>query len=103
MRDELEKILSIGLGFISYSKEKIEKVINELVEKGEVTKSEAAEIIEKLTKKGEEQKKDINDYIANQVEKIISKLNLAYKSDIVTEERIREIVKEEIDKFKNNY
>ncbi|WAM33000.1 phasin family protein [Caldicellulosiruptor morganii] len=102
MRDLLEKLINIGLGVFALSKEKVEKIVNDLAEKGEISKNEVHEVIQKIMEKGEEQKKELNEYISKQVESILSKMNLATKSEILTEERIREIVREEISKSQGN-
>ncbi|WAM30789.1 phasin family protein [Caldicellulosiruptor naganoensis] len=102
MKDLLEKLINIGLGVFALSKEKVEKIVNELAEKGEIGKNEIQEIIQKIMEKGEEQKKELNEYISKQVENILNKMNLATKSEILTEERIREIVREEISKSQGN-
>jgi len=101
MKDFVEKVINIGLGVFALSKEKVEKLVNELAEKGEIGKNEVQEVIAKIMEKGEEQKKELNDYIAKQVENILNKMNLATKSEIVSEERIREIVREELSKIQN--
>ena len=41
MPNILEKSLSLGFGLFAYSREKIEKIVDELVNKGEVTKKDA--------------------------------------------------------------
>lgn len=98
MRDLLEKVINIGLGVFALSKEKVEKIVNELAEKGEISKNEVQEMVQRIIEKGEEQKKELNEYISKQVENILNKMNLATKSELLTEERIREIVREEISK-----
>jgi len=98
MKDMIDKFVNLGLGMFAISNEKVEKIINELSEKGEISKNEAQEMVQKIMEKGEEQRNELNEYISKQVEKILSKLNLASKSDIITEERIRQIIKEELSK-----
>ena len=41
MKDMLEKILSLGFGIVAVSKEQVEKVVAELVKRGEVAPTEA--------------------------------------------------------------
>lgn len=98
MKDLLEKFVNVGLGIFALSREKVEKMVDELAEKGEISKSEAQEMIQRIMEKGEEQKNELNEYISKQVEKVLAKLNVATKSDVVTEERIREIIREELSK-----
>jgi len=100
MREELEKLISLGIGIFAFSKEKVEKLVGELVEKGDLSKNEAKDLINKLITKGEEERAEIDKYISEKVNAIINKLNLAKKEDIIDEERIREIIREELEKSK---
>jgi polyhydroxyalkanoate synthesis regulator phasin len=82
MKDLIKKGLALGLGFAVVSKEQIEKVIDELVEKGELSASESKDFVSELIQKGEEQQKEINTKLQSQVQRILEELNLPTKSDI---------------------
>lgn len=47
----LEKSINIGLGLFLYSREKIEAVVDELVNKGEVARKDAKDLVNDLVKK----------------------------------------------------
>jgi len=51
----LKDLFYIGLGGALLAKEKVEKELNELVEKGKLNKEEAQKLIDKAKTKGEEE------------------------------------------------
>jgi len=82
VKDLIKKGLALGLGFAVVSKEQIEKVVDELVKKGEVSASESKDLINELIQKGNEQHKEINTKLREQVQKILEELNIPSKVDI---------------------
>lgn len=92
MKDFINKGLAIGLGLAVVSKEQIEKLIDELVKKGEVSSAESKEMIRDLFEKGEAEKKEMNIRIHEQLEKLLKELNIPTKADLERlEQRIQEL------------
>lgn len=97
MMKYLEKTLHFGLGLVTYSAEKIEQLVNELVKKGEVASEDAKNLINDLVEKGEKQRETIKNYIQEEVDKAEEKK--AVKREFsVTKEEIRQMIKEELAK-----
>ena len=63
----LGKALYLGLGVFSVTRERVEKLVNELIEKGEIIREEAGQVIEDLIKKGEEEKKALRNLIQEEL------------------------------------
>lgn len=82
MMDLFKKGLALGLGLAIVSKEQIEKVVDELVKKGEVSVSESKDLIHELVEKGEEQQKELNSKVQEQVQKLLTELNVPTQADI---------------------
>lgn len=82
MKDMLKKGLALGLGFAVVSKEQIEKVVDELVKKGELSANESKELMNELVQKGDDQQNEIQVKLKEQVQKILAELNLPTKADI---------------------
>lgn len=65
--EELKKMALVTLGAASVSFEKLDKTIQELIEKGNLTVKQGKELREELMKKGEEAKpvthKDVEEFI----------------------------------------
>lgn len=84
----MKKAFYLGLGALSLTKEKAEKVIKELEEKGEMSREEGKEFLDEVVKKGEEQKKEIQDMIS----KGINDFGVVKRSELAAlEERIKKI------------
>ena len=92
MKDLINKGLALGLGLAVYSKEQIEKVVDDLVKKGEVSGAESKDLIKELLEKGAAEKKEMNARIHEQVEKLLKDLNIPTKADLERlEKRIQEL------------
>lgn len=92
MKDLINKGLSFGLGLAVASKEQIEKFVDEMVKKGEVSASESKDLMRELFEKGEAEKKEMNARIREQLERILKDLNIPTKADLERlEQRIQEL------------
>ena len=88
----LEKSINVGAGLFSYSREKIENLVDELVKRGDVARKDASSFVDDLVKKGEEQKIEFRKIIREEIEKTLDITTLAKKEDI------REIIREELNR-----
>ncbi|MPM63303.1 hypothetical protein SDC9_110183 [bioreactor metagenome] len=82
MIDLLKKGLALGLGFAIVSKEQIEKTVDELVKKGEVSVSDSKDLVNDLVQKGEEQQKEINAKMQEQIQKLLVELKIPTHADM---------------------
>ncbi len=87
MLDIIKKGVMLGLGAFTWTKEKIEETVDDLIKKGELSKDERAQAIQDFFKKIEEQEKIIKDKISAEVTKAVSKLDIATKQDIARLEK----------------
>ncbi len=104
MRDMIKKGLALGLGAAITSKEQAEKVVEELVRKGELNRGESKEFVRELIQKGEETQTKIDQMIQKRLQNMLSELNLPTKEDIKRlEERIEQLENQQHDaKNENN-
>ena len=86
IKDFLDRTVTLGIGAAIASKEQIEKLVDELVEKGNVAKEESADIVDELMKKGKEYQSKFEASIKEKVKQTLK------DHDFVT--------KEEFDKLK---
>lgn len=94
MMDFIKKGLAFGLGLAVTSKEQVEKIVNEMVKKGELSKEESKDMIHQLIQRGEEEKDELKRIIREQLKQMLDKLNLASKDDIHRlEQRIQNLEK----------
>jgi len=82
MTDLFEKGLYMGLGILTVTKEKAEKLIADLVEKGKLTQDESAKAIKDLLAKAEEEKNAFAQKVDGAIEAAIRKLNLVTQKDM---------------------
>lgn len=92
MKDALAKVLSIGLGLAVAGKEQIEKTVDELVKKGEMSKEESKAWIETIAQKGEEARHRIEELAREKVGALVGEKKLATREDVERlERRIEEL------------
>ncbi|GFR37607.1 hypothetical protein PRECH8_09030 [Insulibacter thermoxylanivorax] len=92
MKDTMDKLLRLGLGLVAAGKEQIEKTVEELVEKGELSRAESKAVVDEWLKKGEDTKQHIERLIQERLDALIQQANLATKGEIARlEQRIAEL------------
>lgn len=91
-----ERFINLGLGTFSMTKEKAEKFIDELVERGELNREEAKKTVEELIKKGEEQRDHLRTMMREEMDKWKRDSGSASREEI---ERLEARIKELEDKL----
>lgn len=82
MSDILKKGFLLGLGAAISGKEKLEKKLNELVDKNEISQEQAREVMNNFIEKGELKKEEWSGKQVEQTQKMAQDLGLATKDDI---------------------
>jgi polyhydroxyalkanoate synthesis regulator phasin len=77
-------IMYIGLGSALLAKEKVDKELSELVEKGKLNKEDAQHFIDKAKIKGEEEEKEFQSHLKKMIKETLEEMNVATKEDIQT-------------------
>lgn len=80
IKDFLDRMLTLGIGAAVASKEQIEKLVDELVEKGNIAKEESSEIVDELMKKGKEYQTKFETSVKEKVKQTLK------DHDVVTKE-----------------
>jgi len=95
MKDLVKKIMYTGAGLAFMTKEKIEEISKDLVEKGKLTEKEGKEVIDDLVRRSKEAKAKVEGQIENAVQKILRRMNLVTKEDLLKlEKRVKALEKE---------
>ncbi|MBN2980015.1 MULTISPECIES: phasin family protein [Cohnella] len=93
MKEALNKAFSLGLGVAAASKEQVEKLVDELVKKGEMSRAESFGFVDEWLQKGEESRRKLESYIQERIQTALGERNLATKADIERlERRLDELV-----------
>jgi len=82
MTSLLEKGLLAGIGLLSMTREKAEKVIDDLSREGELQKGEMKQWVDQLSDRGEEERQALRNLIRDELKKVLDDMGLATKEDI---------------------
>ena len=85
MRNLLKKSFLVGVGAISITRDKAEKLARELEEKGEVTSDEAKQFADDLVERGEQERNNIKETVKREMN------NLRHVIGAVTQEQFAEL------------
>ena len=80
--DIFKKTFLAGLGLFDLTKEKAEKIVDDLVKRGELSKGDKAAAIKELLKGHDERMKKLREKIDERVEKVTSKIRGVKKQDL---------------------
>jgi len=78
----LKNIVYFGIGALSLTREKAEKVFSEMVEKGELNRDEARQWVDDVIKRGEEERGEFKNMIRKEIEEIKKEMPFATKADL---------------------
>ena len=78
----LEKGFLAGIGLLSMTREKAQKLIDELSHEGEVQKSEVKQWVDQLSDRGEEERQALRKLVREELKKVLDEMGLATKEDI---------------------
>ncbi len=94
MLEGIEKLMTAGLGALSVTREKAEKLFDECLRRGEVKKEQRSHFVQDVLDAAEKARKDVREFIGEHVEKAVAKMNLATRADVARlEEKIEQLRK----------
>ena len=86
MVDMVRKVLLASIGAVALTQEEVEKVINKLIERGEIAEKDGRKLIkdlmERRRKKATEVQTETEDEFQKRMEDVLARMNIASKSDI---------------------
>ncbi|MBL4902619.1 MAG: hypothetical protein JKY62_08195 [Desulfocapsa sp.] len=95
MIDLLKKTLLTGIGAVALTKEKIEAIAKEFVEKGKITEQEGKALVEDLVARSEESRLEFQKQVEDKVESVMKKMNLAKQSEL-------DVLRDELEEIRNS-
>ncbi|MGI6604805.1 MAG: polyhydroxyalkanoate synthesis regulator [Firmicutes bacterium] len=94
MSSVLRKAMLLGLGALTMTKETLEKGIDELVKKGEITQDEAKEMLRDLWERGQRERDNVLRLAQEQTERTLKALKGVSRDELgVLEKRIAALEK----------
>jgi polyhydroxyalkanoate synthesis regulator phasin len=99
MEDLFKKTVSFGIGLFDYTKEKVEKLVDEMVKRGEVNKQDSTKAVEELWERARQEQSDFWNKIKGYVKNIVDEMAVPSKADFkaledrvaALEKRVREL------------
>jgi len=82
MKELLKNVMYAGVGAAFLTKEKIEELKDELIDKGKLKSGDGKDFVDDMLKKSETAKDQLELWVNLRVEEKIKKLNLATASDV---------------------
>jgi len=96
MLESIEKIFLAGLGAASLTKEKIDRLLDDLVEKGELSRDKKTHLMEELLSYTEKRRDELRELINTEVKKILRRLEIPTREEV-------EALQKQIDKHIKNH
>jgi polyhydroxyalkanoate synthesis regulator phasin len=87
MKEMLKNVMYASIGAAFLTKEKIEELKSDLIEKGKMSQDEGKQFVDDLLLKSEKAKDQLDLWINKQVEARVNQLNLATKDEIAELQR----------------
>ncbi|AEE15382.1 hypothetical protein Thena_1776 [Thermodesulfobium narugense DSM 14796] len=78
----INKALLMGLGVMDITREKAEKLVDELVKRGEVAKEEKYKVVNNLLDQIDKHEKELTQKVSEVVKKTISEMGVPTKDDM---------------------
>jgi polyhydroxyalkanoate synthesis regulator phasin len=82
MKETLKNIVYAGLGAAFLTKDKIEELKDDLLEKGRLSQEEGKQFVDELVNRSEKAKEQLNHWVEKKMAERIDHLNLATKDEI---------------------
>jgi polyhydroxyalkanoate synthesis regulator phasin len=94
MNDLLRKVVLTGIGLAALTKEKIEEVVKDVVEKGKLSEKEGKEFVDELLKKSEGAREKVEGQIEKALQATLKKMNLVTRDEFSKlEKQIKQLKK----------
>ncbi|NNK93576.1 MAG: hypothetical protein HKP41_04410 [Desulfobacterales bacterium] len=82
MIDLLKKTMFTGIGILSLTKDKVEEIVKEFVEKGKLSEQEGKNLVEEMLERSEASKEELKKQTEAVVQSTLAKMDIASKADI---------------------
>jgi polyhydroxyalkanoate synthesis regulator phasin len=96
MFETMNKLMLAGLGALSMTRERAEKIFDEYVQRGQAERGNRGGFVKDLMDNAEKARQELEKLVHDQVKAAISKLDLATKEDVQRlEKKIEKLAKRE--------
>lgn len=96
MFETLDKMMLAGLGAISMTRDRAEKIFDEYVDRGKLEKESRTGFVKEIMDAADKNRAELEKLIAKQVRETVEHLNLPTRDDVQRlEQKIDELLKKE--------
>ena len=82
MEDLWRKARHFGLGVVDFTRQKVEALVEEMVQRGEVAEQDTSQAVAEIMEKAQAEQKDFLEKLKAMVDKAISEAGLARAADL---------------------
>jgi polyhydroxyalkanoate synthesis regulator phasin len=101
MIDLIKKAMFTGIGMLSLSKDKVDEIARDFMDKGKLSEKEGERLVDDLLKKSEESRQELKKQIEEQVQELLEKMDLASKKDLAAIRTELDDIKSKLDAMEN--
>ncbi|MDD3042458.1 MAG: phasin family protein [Methanosarcinaceae archaeon] len=101
MKKSFRKLGLIGAGLWAMTEEKIDELVKDLVEKGDINREEGKKLVLDMLDESKKQKLDLEKKISDKLQDAISKADVLTRKDVRELEARINTLEEEVRKMKN--
>ncbi len=83
MKELVRKAFILGWGAVALTREAAEKLVDELVKKGEVGQEEARDLVNDLLERGKKGREEVQKVIRQEMARVLGDLNLPSRDDLL--------------------
>ena len=87
MFDMIKKSVFAGIGALAMTEDKIQELIDEFVQKGEISEKEGESLVKDLQQALDEQRTKFSNMVNEQVKNVLHELDLVTKNDLTDLEK----------------
>ena len=82
MLNALKKMMVTGLGAVFLTRDKIQEIVDELVEQGQVSRGEAEDLVEEMFTKAKQQREELEEKIMEDLKENLNKTGLTSQEEV---------------------
>ncbi|WP_440956418.1 phasin family protein [Methanosarcina sp. Mfa9] len=101
MKNSIRKLGLIGAGLCAMTEEKIDALVKDLVDKGDINKEEGKKLVLDMLEESKKQKTDLEKKISEKIQETFSKADVISRKEMQELETRIATLEEEVRKMKN--
>ncbi len=102
MKEILQKAWYFGLGVFDFTREKVENLVQEMVQRGEISQQEGPEVVKQFLDKAQEAQTAVTEKIKEMVNKALTETKLARAADLEALEKRVAALENEVRQLKGS-